>query len=208
MIVIPDGFDYSIEQEKNQNISGSGIIETINQYGIHKIKIGTMFDGDNYNELLEWWSWARQGKPFAFAMDTTRRTVTALSIAAAAGQKTIVVDSGSELSAEDYCFLKAQDNDDEFEVIEIDSITGDSVITAVDNLMYSYSGNDLFKDLYYWPKLVSMDKTFNPTKIPGIDYYKHVFEFEVSGIILPLAIIWQDTNNVLWQDTNNVIWQD
>ena len=73
--------------------------------------------------------------------------------------------------------IRAEDNDDEYEIIEVDSIVAGASMTVVDNLVYSYSANDIVRQWRFWPYLVSLNKEFNPVLIPGSDYYEYTFQF-------------------------------
>lgn len=177
VIISSDGFLPSLIQERNQNKSGSGKIETINQYGLQTLKVKVRFSSDVYRQLFGWWSWARQGKAFSFNLDSTKTGNTTLDDTAASGQKTIPVDATTEFSEGEYCLIRADDNDDEFEIVEIASVSAGVSVTAVDDLVNNYTSGDIFRHWRYWPEVVSLDKEFDPNLIPGTDYYEWVFNF-------------------------------
>ncbi len=171
-----DGLDFRLIQEKSQRRSGSGKIETINQYGTQEISVRAIFVESVYRQLFGWWAWARQGKSFSFTMDTTKTGNTTLDAAAAAAQKVVPLTGTGDFSVGDYCLIRADDNDDEFEIVEIASISAGVSITTVDNLVNSYTSGDVFRHWRYWPDVVSLDKVFNPRLLPP-DYYEHTFKF-------------------------------
>ena len=206
IIVLNNGLSLSLKQIKNQNRSSNGKVETINNYNFQNIQIDAVFTEANYRKLINWWSRARQGNVFRFALDSTKIGLAKLTGSADAGQDKINVIPISGFSVGDYCFIQAKDNDDEYEIVEIESISG-SEITGADNLIYSYSMNDLFRQWRYWPGVISKNKEFNPLEIPGTGYYQYVFEFMETDIITPPAV-WEDTDDVIWEDTDDVVWTD
>ena len=173
-----DGLLINYTQEREQERSGSGKTETINLYGIQEMAFEAYFTESIYRDLIAWWSWARQGKSWAFAKDSNNVGNTTLEFIANEGQTAInLVASGSTaFSVGDICFLRAEDTDDEFEMIEIDAInpTGD-IITATANLKFTYPAGSIFRHPNYWPDVVSLDTSFNPKR--NGDYYKHIFKF-------------------------------
>ena len=171
-----DGLDFQLIQERSQHRSGSGKTETINQYGIQEISVRAIFAESVYRQLFGWWAWARQGQEFAFTMDSNKTGNTTLDAAAAAAQKVIPLTGTGDFSVGDYCLIRADDNDDEFEIIEIASISVGVSVTSVDNLINSYTSGDVFRHWRYWPDVVSLDKAFSP-RFLSPDYYEHTFKF-------------------------------
>ena len=162
-------------QERNINRSGSGKIEVVNLYGIYEIEFTGVFDADTYYSLVAWWSWARQGQLFSFAADSSDVGDTTLDAAAAAAQKVIPLTATAAFASGDFCLIKAIDNDDEFEVIEIDSVSAGISVTAVSNLVYSYASADEFRHWKYWPELVCLNDEFVPDQL-GPDTYQFTFQ--------------------------------
>ena len=187
--------------KRNQNRSGSGKIETINQYGIQEMNFASIFDEDTYDDLVAWWSWARQGGLWAFAFDTGAAVSTTLSGSAAAGQKAVPVNDNQGLGDNDVCFIKGA-LDDKFEIVVLSetggsgltfivdevgtflvdevgtfvvSGGGENELTVVDNLKFSYVSGDIFRTINYWPSVVSLDASFVPKR--ENNYYKHLFRF-------------------------------
>jgi len=162
-------------QKYTQNISGSGKTEQINQYGMYVISFDAYFQASVERQLQAWWSWARQGKSFSFAMDSGNTGNTSLDASAAAGQKNIPLTSTTGFSAGDECLIQAKDLDDEFEIIIIDSVDAGVKVVATDNLIYSYSSADTFRHREYWPTLKTLDKKFKPDR--NGSWYRWEFNF-------------------------------
>lgn len=175
LLLGPDGLLTNYTQERKQARSGSGKIETINLHGLQEMAFQAHFTEAIYRDLVAWWSWARQGKPWAFSKDSGNTGNTTLDGAAAAGQTNVPLTATAGFSATDKCLIRAVDNDDEYEIVVISSVDTGVKIVASANLKWSYTSNDIFRHWDYWPSVVSMDEDFNP-KRDG-DYYKHLFKF-------------------------------
>ena len=90
ILVASDGLKLPLFQERNQSRGWSGKrISTINQYGMQEFEVKARFATSVYRQLFAWWSWARQGKPFSFSLDSVNSFDTTLDGSAAAGQKVI-----------------------------------------------------------------------------------------------------------------------
>uniref|UniRef100_A0A6H1ZBT4 Uncharacterized protein n=1 Tax=viral metagenome TaxID=1070528 RepID=A0A6H1ZBT4_9ZZZZ len=172
-----DGLGFQLVQKKSLLRSSSGKIQTINQHGIQEIDVKAIFATAVYKQLFGWWAWARQGKVFAFTMDSTKTGNTTLDDAAAAAQKVIPLTGTGDFTVGDVCLIRAADNDDEFELVEIASISAGVSVTAVDNLVYSYTSGDVFRHWHYWPDVISLDDEFNPKLLSGSGFYEHTFKF-------------------------------
>ena len=175
LLIGEEGLELNFKQERNQNRSASGKIETINFYGIQEMSFEAHFTEQIYYDLIAWWSWARQGKPWAFAMDSGNVGNTTLDGAAPSGQKTIPLTATAAFTVDDYCLIRAADTDDEFEIVKIASINAGVSVTATDNLKFTYASADIFRHTDYWPEVTSLDKNFNPKK--SGDYFTHIFKF-------------------------------
>ena len=171
-------------QERNQNDSSSGKIETINLFGRWEYTFDAYFSRAVYYSLWAWWSWARQGKEWSFAIDSAKLGNTTLDAAAAAGQKVIPVTATTTFATGDVCLIKAVDNDDEFELITIDTISAGVSVTATTNLIYSYSSDDILRYKDYFPAVIATNKKWLPeyTGVSNVTkkYYKYTFEFVES----------------------------
>ena len=162
-------------QERNQNRSASGKIEQINRYGIQEMAFAAILSEAVYRQLWAWWAWARQGEIWSFALDSDAGASTTLDDAAASGQKNVPLTSTTGFSAGDICLIRAEDEDDEFELVVIDSVDPGVKIVAESNLIFSYSADDTFRHRDYWPAVISLDTEFNPKKEGSI--YRHTFRF-------------------------------
>lgn len=179
LLIGPQGLNHvPPKQERNQNRSGSGKIETINFFGIQELELDVYFTEAIFRDLWAWWSWARQGKVWAFALDSDAGAATTLDAAAASGQKVVPLTATAGFAADGVCLLRADDSDDEFEIVVIDSVSAGDSITAVENLKYSYASGDIFRHWDYWPEVISLDTEFDPKKSGA--YYSHTFRFAES----------------------------
>ena len=156
------GMQWRHRQEKNDVVAGSGIIETIGQYGVIEIFVDAFFSESTYRELMAWWSWARQGKSFSFAYDRDLTASTTLDASAAAAQKVVPLTSTAGISAGDWLFIKAVDSDDELEVFQVDSVSSGVSVTSETNLIYSYTSGDTCRHEKYFPALITQDDSFDP----------------------------------------------
>jgi len=175
------GLNQVMKQNYNMNESGSGKIEVINMYGRFDYKFNCYFSQSVWYTLWAWWSWARQGKTFSFALDSDNVLNTTLDSTAAASQKVVPVVSTTGAVAGDVFFLRAEDADDEFELIVVDSVDAGVSITSTTDLIYSYQTSDTCRHKDYFPSVVTLDKTFDPQytgvyKTTG-KYFQHTFSF-------------------------------
>jgi len=172
VLIGPKGLRVDFKQERSQNRSGSGKIEQINQYGIQEITLDVYLTESAYYDAIAFWSWARQGKPFSLAMDSAKTFSSTLDDAAAADQKVIPLTATEGLTVGDICVIET-DADNQFEIVEIASISAGVSVTIVDNLKQAYALGDKLRHFEYYPDLVSLDKNFNPPKLGK--YYRHTF---------------------------------
>jgi len=148
------GVQINYTHEGYDNVAGSGIIESINLYGIINITVDAFFSEATYRNLVAWFSWARQGKTFSFAYDSDKTASTTLDAAAAAGQKNVPLTATTGISAGDFLFIKADDNDDEYEVFEVDSVDTGVKVVSTTNLIYTYASADICRHEKYWSSLI------------------------------------------------------
>ena len=168
---------------KYYNESGSGQIENISLYGRIEYEFDAYFSQAVYYTLWGWWSWARQGKEWAFALDSANVGDTTLDASAASGQKVIPLTATAAFANDDYCFIKAVDVDDEFEIVQIDSISAGVSVTVKSNLVYSYNASDVFRHKDYFSSVVLAKNAnnFSPdyTGVKDVTkkYHKYTFKF-------------------------------
>lgn len=169
-------------QSRNENVSGSGKTETINLYGSQEISYDAYFSRAKARDLMAFWSWSRQGKAFSFAADNTKTGSTIIVAASASGTTSISLGTSGAFTTGDICLLRAEDSDDEFEIITINSTTATSIGTST-TLKYSYNIGDLLRHWEYWPVMLNLDEEFSPRRVGQIStsvdrYYHHTFRFK------------------------------
>jgi len=174
LLLGPEGLRVTYQQERSQNKSAAGKIETINQYGIEAYRLDAYFTEAIYYDLVAWWSWARQGKAWSLAMDTGEMASTTLDGAAAAAQKNVPLTATTGFAADDWCIIKSA-GDDEFEIVQIDSVDTGVKIVAEANLKFTYASGDAFRHLEYFPSVISTDDAFDPARSGA--YFRHTFNF-------------------------------
>ncbi len=162
-------------QQYSQNRSGSGKIEQINEYGIQIMSFDALFQIAVERQLQAWWAWARQGQAWSFNMDSSNVANTTLDASAAAGQKEIPLTATTSLASGDECLIRAVDNDDEFEIVIVDSVDSGVKVVAISDLIYSYTSSDIFRHREYWPSVITLDKEFKPSKDGS--WYSWTFNF-------------------------------
>ncbi|MCK9326035.1 MAG: hypothetical protein M0P69_11145 [Bacteroidales bacterium] len=174
LMIGPDGLQVVQKQERGQSFSGSGKIRTLSQYGIQEYIFDAYFQDTIYYDLIAWWSWARQGKGWSFAMDSSKAASTTLDGTAASGQKVIPLTATAGLAAGDIC-LVATAADDAFEVVEVGSVSAGVSVTAKADLKFTHAAGDTLRHLDYFPSVVSTDTEFNPDR--SGDWWRHTFNF-------------------------------
>lgn len=181
LVMGKNGLRHIPKQKRYVNNSSSGKIETINMFGRWEYSFDCYFSQAVYYTLWAWWSWARQGKIWSFALDSANTGDTTLDGSAASGQKVIPLSGTAAFSVGDICLVKAVDADDEFELVEIDSISAGVSITTVSNLVYSYASSDVFRHKDYFPSVKSLNDSWLPeyTGVKDVTkkYYRHTFQF-------------------------------
>lgn len=170
----PNGLDTEYFQERAQQRGGTGIVETINHYGARLITLDTHFDQAAYRQLVGWWSWARQGRHFALALDPDRTGSTTLSGPAAAAQRVIPLTATSAFAVGDEAFIRDTAVDDAFAAVRIAAVTAGVSVTVEADLPCAYVRGAAFRHLDYFPDVVSLDDRFNPRKAG--DFYSHQFK--------------------------------
>ena len=151
-------------EKYSQNRSGSGIIEHISQYGLLEYECDFYLTEQNYRHMMAWWAWARQGRVFTFTNTIGKTGNTTLDAAAAADQKVIPVTSTTGFAPGDQCLIRAVDNDFEFEIIQISSISAGVSVTAEDNLFHSYTSTDTFRHWDYVPSCKVLSADWKPVR--------------------------------------------
>lgn len=150
-----------VMQERNDNYSSGREHETIVFEEWQEIELSIeKLTRDQYNALYAWWAYARQGDNFSFAANSAETGNTTLDDTAAAGQKVIPLTGTADFSVGDYCLIKQASGDD-FEIIQIASISDAVSVTAENNLEYSYTSGDIFRHQHYWPDVTLKEKSLD-----------------------------------------------
>ncbi|MEO5366070.1 MAG: hypothetical protein H7831_06895 [Magnetococcus sp. WYHC-3] len=163
--VLYPGPDIEFVQQKNVNKAGSGKTETINLYGTNRITVDIQFSSTVYYDMAAWWAWARQGKHFAFYLNSAKGRDTKLDTSATVGDTVIKLTATSDFAIGDTCLIRAQDNDDEFEVVRLTSIKASTSVKISKAIVYSYNSSDVFRHLHCFPKVIATNDSFKPNRI-------------------------------------------
>lgn len=107
--------------------------------------------------FFDWWSWARKGNQFSLALYDDKDRQTTVTSHANAGQSVIPMTATSLFVAGDYCLIK-QNSGDNYEVVEVSSVNTDVALVAGANLSNSYSNEDIFRHVDYWPNLITDER--------------------------------------------------
>ena len=148
-------------QERNDNYSSSREHEALVFEEWVEIEVALQkLTRAQYNAFYAWWAYARQGDNFSFAADSDKTGNTTLDDTAAAGQKVIPLTGTADFGVEDYALIKQASGDD-FETVQIASISAGVSVTVEDNLIYDYAANDIFRHQLYWPDVTLKDDSLD-----------------------------------------------
>jgi hypothetical protein len=107
-----------------------------------------------------------------------------LNVASTAGTTTLGVSSGGSWSTDDEVFVRAEDNDDEFEVVKVAAVSTSTGVklSLTKKLIYSYTTGDTVRHKDYWPSCVCMDQTLTPDiiadkNLPSSALYRTTISF-------------------------------
>lgn len=153
-------------QEMKQQRSAGGVMEQINIQGYMEYTVDLWLMGaSEYRKAVGFWSYARQGNSFSYITSTAKMTnVVIASSTAAVGSSSIKVSSSGDIAAGDILFLKAVDNDDEFELVKASSISS-TTVTLTSKLLYNYSTGDIVRSQGYYPSVIMTDESFDPEPV-------------------------------------------
>lgn len=176
------GFEMTHSQEKNENVSGSGKIETINLYGKYSVSCDCYFSRQTYRDLMAWWSWARQGKVFSFAESSVKVGNAVINAACASATTSLHLSTSTSFTVGDFLFVQAKD--DEFEFVRVNSTSATGVGTTA-ALKYSYTSSDIVRHWNYFPSLIADMSDFRPVRTGAFStseerYYRQTFKFKES----------------------------
>jgi hypothetical protein len=178
----PSGDMVTHRQERTINRAGSGLPEFVSMYGDTMIEVDAFFNDTVCNQLTTFfWSWARYGNYFSFAVDNANIVSTTLDDAAAAGQKVIPLTATTGLAADDICLL-IDINSGKREVVSIDSISAGVSVTVDSNLNFAFAADDIFRHLNFFPYVYFDDDSFTPRRTGVVDttsalYWSYKFKF-------------------------------
>lgn len=133
------------------------------------ISLRNFVDVDFEADLEAWWSWALRGEQYAFAMDSADKIDTTLDGTAASGQKVIPLTSTVGIVVGNkYIVREAAGN--EWEVIEVDTISSGISVTALVNLKYGFLTADVFRTRKYHPKVIATESDKPWRENPGLTW--------------------------------------
>jgi hypothetical protein len=134
-----------------------------------RIQLSRFQDIAFWDALPAWWSWAREGNPWAFAMDSADVVDKTMTGAAAAGQKDIpFTDTSSIVAGRKYWVRQATGHREE--IVQVDTVTTNVKVTCLANLKFSYATGDVFRSRDYFPKVVSPPAPTPFEELAGVTY--------------------------------------
>lgn len=150
------GTDFRPDSDRDQALSDGGIHATTLRrwFMACRLVVAQFTDAEFERKLMAWWSWAVRGKQYAVALDSAEVADTTLDGTAAAGQAVIPLTATTGITVGKQ-YLVREAAGDEFEVIEVQSISAGVSVTATANLKYGYASGDVFRARDYVPKVVS-----------------------------------------------------
>ena len=165
-----NAFTKTMNEERHDNFSASRKHEAIHVGSWDEITVSlkTLINTEMHT-FYDWWSWARLGNVFTFALDSGLNSSTTLDAGAAAAQTTVPLTATTGLAEDDYCLIKeAEAAGDDYEIVKIATVnTGVSIVTAA-NLRNTYASGDIFRNIDYWPTVVVKETSLPlPTIAPG-----------------------------------------
>ena len=164
---------YKAQKMLDESTARSGGVVHATALAAAYYKIRVMLDRFDNNAfwlaLRAWWSWAAEGQQYAFALDSADVVDKTLNGSAAAGQKDIpMADTSSVVVGQIYLVRQAIGQRDE--IVQVASVTLNTKVTAVANLLFSYISGDIFRSVNYFPKLVRSDADQPFEENPGVTY--------------------------------------
>ena len=155
--------DYT--QSRNQLRAASGKVEQINIHGIQEVECDLYITQDQYRTAVAWWSWARQGKSFAFAYSGSNTGNTTLASSVAASATSVNVSgSGTSFVAGDTVLIRSASSDDTYELAKISAVSL-STVTLTAGTLYAYNSGGVFRHYDYYPDVITLDDSFNPRQL-------------------------------------------
>lgn len=167
-------------QERYENFSASNQYEaiTLREWDEVSITARNLTETEMRN-AFNWWSWARLGNRFSFALISTQNSSCKLDAAASSDQTTISLSTAMNLAANDWCIIKGSTIDD-YEVFQISSIDGSDNLTATTNLRHSYATSAVVRNVDFWPNMICKNRSFPMEKTLAGHYNLAIDMVEIS----------------------------
>ena len=143
--------------------------------GIQEMEIDFYLTADKYRDAIAWWSWARQGKPFAFANSASNTGATTLASAASPSDLDLEVVSASSFASSDEILIRSVVTDNVFELVKISAISS-TTVTITAGLKYAYAAGAIFRHKDYWNACIMLDADFSPQQ-NAAGFYTHRIKF-------------------------------
>lgn len=117
--------------------------------------------------LYQFWEWARQGKAWTFARDSSKTANTTLLSGASAGDTTLTVSSITGLSSGDQCVLRSAT---QMEIIKINGAPSGSTVTLTESLNASFASGTRFRHEQYWPARLMDTRKHIVQEVPTLTF--------------------------------------
>lgn len=139
-----------------RSLSDGGVSERVRTSFADYLEIGMTVHSNAafHAALTAWWAWASRGKQYSFAFDSAKVVNTTLVNNEAAGATVIELTSTSGVAAGNYLMRSADLLSEE--IVAVASVGGGAATLSA-GTKYAYTAGDNFREIYYWPKLVSVD---------------------------------------------------
>jgi hypothetical protein len=122
-----------------------------------EIEVARFAEESFYNDLRAWWSWARRGKQYAFALDSSEVQDALSSAASVAGGGAIYVSNTSGfVQGKPYVVRRADGMAEEI-IVPTSISTNASLNLAPATLKFDYPAASIVRSPDYFPKVVSLD---------------------------------------------------
>lgn len=103
--------------------------------------------GDLKRNIYQWYEWASQGKPWQFAMDTTKTLLTTITQGQNVGDQQFTVGSTTGLAIGDQCIVR---NQTQLALVKVTNIVG-SVVSIAETLDFSFAAGSRFRHERFYP---------------------------------------------------------
>lgn len=160
--------------DRVQDVSGGGVVNTNLRHTFDAVRLAldNFSDADFYYGMLAWWSWAVQGKQFAFALDSADKVDTTLAASAGVGAVTLTVlhDAGFT-NGRRYRIRRIGEPEQEFFTLTSHSSGSPNDTLTIPALKYSYPSGAIVRSVDYWPSMIYEGAPEFPVmENPGLTY--------------------------------------